>query len=177
MFRHVHPAALVPLLGLLMLAAPTSQSKEESAMIEDGKLVSFTYALTVDGEVIESNEDRDPLVYTQGDNQILAALEDELAGLRAGDKKSVQLTAEQGYGEVREDAYQEVPLDLIPEDARRVGAVLQSPDFSGPIRVTEIKEEAAILDFNHPLAGKALQFDVTVLSVDEAPTTPVIPAE
>ncbi len=43
--------------------------------------------------------------------------------------------------------------------------------------MTEIKEEAAILDFNHPLAGKALQFDVTVLSVDEAPTTPVIPAE
>ncbi len=89
----------------------------------------------------------------------------------------MQLTAAQGYGEVREDAYQEVPLDLIPEDSRRVGAMLQSSDFPGPIRVTEIKEEAAILDFNHPLAGKALQFDVTVLSVDEAPIPPVVPAE
>lgn len=144
-------------------------------MIEDGKLVSVTYALSVDGELIESNEDGEPLIYTQGGDQILSALEEALAGLRVGDQKTVEISAADGYGELRDDAYQEVPLDMLPEDTRRVGAMLQSPDFPGPIRVAEIREDVVVLDFNHPLAGKSLSFDVTVLSVDEAPDMPITP--
>jgi len=164
---------ILPLTAVIGLAAATAVAADDSAVIADGMLVSVAYVLSVDGEIVESNVDGEPLVYTQGGNQVLAALEAELAGLRAGEEKSVELTPAEGYGEISTDAYQEVPLDMIPESARQVGAMLQSPDFPGPIRVAEIKEEAIVLDFNHPLAGKALQFDVTVLSVEEAPAAPV----
>ena len=60
-------------------------SQEDAAMVEDGQQVSFTYTLGIEGEVIESNTGREPLVYTQGGDQILNALEAELEGLTAGD--------------------------------------------------------------------------------------------
>jgi len=163
---------LVPLLSLLLLGTTTTSAKEDSAMVEDGMQISVAYELSVDGELIESNEGRDPLVYIQGGNQILGALESALEGMRTGDQKTVQIAAADGYGEVRQDAFQEVPLDMIPDSAREVGAVLQAENFPGPIRVAEVKEAAVLLDFNHPLAGKELSFDVTVLSVDEAPPAP-----
>ena len=61
---------------------------------------------------------------------------------------------------------QEVPLDKIPEDARKVGTLLSAQGFDGPIRVAEVRPDVVVLDFNHPLAGKALTFDVLVLSIN-----------
>ena len=139
-------------------------------MIADGMEVSFTYTLTVEGQVIESNAGQEPLSYIQGDGQVLPALETELLGLQAGDEKSVSLVAADAYGEFSEAALQEVPLDRIPEDARTVNSTLQSEGFAGPIRVAEIKEDVAVLDFNHPMAGKDLTFDITIIAVEESAT-------
>jgi FKBP-type peptidyl-prolyl cis-trans isomerase 2 len=102
----------------------------------------------------------------------LTALEAELEGLTAGDKKIVALDAVNGYGEINDEAFQEVPLEQIPEDARVVGAMLQAQGFPGPLRVAEIKDDVAILDFNHPLAGKDLSFDITIVAVENAPPAP-----
>jgi FKBP-type peptidyl-prolyl cis-trans isomerase 2 len=81
--------------------------------------------------------------------------------------------AENGYGEVNDEAFQEVPLEQLPEDARVVGAMLQAQGFPGPLRAAEIKEDVAVLDFNHPLAGKDLSFDITIVAVEDAPPAPV----
>jgi FKBP-type peptidyl-prolyl cis-trans isomerase 2 len=117
------------------------------------------------------------LIYTQGSDQILVALEAELEGLTAGDQKTVDLDAVNGYGEVNAEAFQEVPLGQLPEDARVVGAMLQAQGFPGPLRVTEIKEDVAVLDFNHPLAGKDLSFDITIVAVEDAPPPPANPLD
>lgn len=163
---------ILSLLGLMVLVTSPVMSQEDSAMVEEGKQVSFIYTLSIDGDVIESNTEREPLVYTQGSGQILTALEAELEGMTAGDKKTVALDAVNGYGEVNEQAFQEVPLEQLPEDARVVGAMLQAQGFPGPLRVAEIKEDVAILDFNHPLAGKDLSFDITIVAVEDAPPAP-----
>ena len=134
-------------------------------MIAAGNEVSFEYTLSVSGEVVESSEGKAPLTYTQGGGQILPALEAELAGLQAGDEKSVSLSAEDGYGEVNPEAFQEVPADRIPEDARVVGAMLQSPEYPGPIRVAEVRDDVVVVDLNHPMAGKDLKFDITIVDV------------
>jgi FKBP-type peptidyl-prolyl cis-trans isomerase SlyD len=155
---------------LAFFATACATAEEESQMIDDNKQVSFTYALSVEGEVIENNTGQEPFVYIQGTGQILPALEAELAGLKAGDEKSVSLEAVNAYGEVNQEAFQEVPADQIPGDARVVGSMLQSQGHNGPIRVAEVKEEVVILDFNHPLAGKDLTFDVTILAVIDAPS-------
>ena len=139
-------------------------------MIENGRSVSVEYTLKLDdGTTVDTNVGEEPLTYQHGNNEILPALEEALLGQTVGDSKQVKLTAEQGYGQVNPEAYQEVPLEEIPEEARTVGMMLVATTEDGqqqPIRVHELKEESVILDFNHPLAGEALNFDVKIVAIE-----------
>jgi len=138
-------------------------------MIEKGKKVSLEYTVFLeDGTMIDTNVGEDPLVFVLGGRQVFPALEQELIGLRVGDTKKVFLSADQAYGQVVKEAFREVDLETLPEQFRLPGAVLAIQDPEGgifPIRVHEIRAGKAVLDFNHPLAGKSLQFDVKVVSV------------
>jgi len=169
MFRNFRKFKSVVLLNLLILAAVPGFAQDKAAVIEPGKLVSFTYVLSVDGEVLESNSGQEPLQYIQGGEQILPALEAALLGMAVSDTKVVNLDAADAYGEPSPNLVQEVPLEQIPESARVVGMMLQAEGVPGPIRVTEITEEFAVLDANHPLAGKDLSFDVTIVAIEDAP--------
>ena len=139
-------------------------------MVETGKTVSIEYTLTLnDGTVVDSNVDGNPLVYEAGGGQILPALDEALIGLSEGDSKSVQLAAKEGYGEVDEKLRMEVPIDQLPDDARKVGTPLVARRQDGQemhVVVHDVKDSTAVLDYNHPLAGKELSFAVRVVSVD-----------
>jgi peptidylprolyl isomerase len=172
MFRIKSIFKSLSLLNLVLLAIAPALAEETATVIESGKLVSFTYTLSVDGEVMESNTGQEPLQYIQGGNQILPALEAAMLGLAVSDTKVVSLDAADAYGEPSPNLVQEVPLEQIPESARVVGMMLQAEGVPGPIRVVEITEEVAVLDANHPLAGKDLSFDVTVIAIEDAPETP-----
>jgi FKBP-type peptidyl-prolyl cis-trans isomerase 2 len=78
----------------------------------------------------------------------------------------VKIAPEQAYGLVDAKNMQEIPIDKIPEDARKVGTLLSAQGIDGPVRVAEVRPDVVVLDFNHPLAGKALTFDVLVLSIN-----------
>lgn len=134
-------------------------------MIANGNEVSFFYTLSSDGEQIESNKGGEPLTYTQGAGQILPKLEAELEGLKSGDTKEVSLAAADAYGEIDPAAFQEVPIEQIPEQARVVGAQLEAQNYPGPIEVREVREDIIVLDLNHPMAGKNLVFDVEIIEV------------
>ncbi|MFO7286407.1 MAG: peptidylprolyl isomerase [Gammaproteobacteria bacterium] len=136
-------------------------------MIEAGKTVAFEYTLRLDdGSVVQTNKGSEPLTYVHGENQLLPALERELEGLDVNDRKEIRLAAADAYGEVRDDAFREVPAEQIPEGARRVGAQLTAQGYDGPIRVHEVKGDTIVLDFNHPLAGQDLTFDIRVVSIE-----------
>ncbi len=132
--------------------------------------VSIEYSLTLgDDEVIDSNKGGEPLAFVQGSGQIIPGLDKELLGLVAGDSKQVTVSPEEGYGVVVPEAVIEVNKDQLPPEALEAGAQVQGQGQGGePLygRVMEIKEETAVVDFNHPLAGKTLHFDVKVLSVE-----------
>lgn len=138
-------------------------------MIQHGKKVSLEYTVFLaDGTQIDTNIGDDPLVFVLGQHQVFPALEQELLGLRVGDTKKITLKAEQAYGPVVEEAFREVDADAVPAQYRFAGAVLGIQDPSGgvyPIRVHEIKQDKIVLDFNHPLAGQELRFDVKVIEV------------
>lgn len=139
-------------------------------MIKSGKKVSLEYTVFLeDGTQIDTNVGEDPLVFVLGTHQVFPALEQALLGLKVGDTKQVVLRAEEAYGPVLPEAFKEVDLETVPAPFRYVGAVLGVQDPAGgvyPIRVHEIKTNKIILDFNHPLAGRALQFEVKVIGVD-----------
>jgi FKBP-type peptidyl-prolyl cis-trans isomerase 2 len=157
-------AAPIAICGLL-LAFITAHAQEKAIVITQGSEVSFFYTLSSGGEQIESNKGSEPLTYTQGEGQILPKLEAELEGLAAGDNKEVALAAVDAYGEIDPEAIQEVPIDQIPEPAREVGAQLQAQGYGGPIIVSEVREDIIVLDFNHPMAGKDLVFEVEIADV------------
>ncbi len=151
-------------------AAPAAVASDAAATVAEGREVGIRYTVILDnGSIADTNEDGEPLTFTQGSGQILPALEAAIAGLSVGDRKEVKLAAKDAYGEIREDMLKEIPIDRIPEASREVDAVLQATRFDGqkqPVRVAEVREEIIILDFNHPLAGEDLTFDIEVLSID-----------
>jgi len=138
-------------------------------MIKHGQKVSLEYTVFLDdGTQIDSNVGEAPLVFTFGSNQLFPALEEAILALNVGDTRQVTLRAEEAYGPVVPDAFREVELESLPATYRFEGAVLGVQDPNGgvyPIRVHAIKQEKAILDFNHPLAGQSLRFDVKVVHV------------
>lgn len=151
-------------------AAPAASAQAPGAKVAKGRKVSIEYTLVLDdGTQADSNVGGDPLVYTQGASQILPALELALAGLAVNDTKKITLTPKDGYGDVDPKAVKEVPIEQIPEPARKVDAVLIGVDAEGnqrPVRVQAVGDKTATLDLNHPLAGRTLTFDVKVLKIE-----------
>jgi FKBP-type peptidyl-prolyl cis-trans isomerase SlyD len=141
-------------------------------IIQDGSIVSIEYTLTDEsGNVIDSNAGKEPLTYIQGAGQIVRGLEQELAGLKVGDRKKVQVKPEEGYGLPNPKAFQEIPREQIPPDAQKVGAMLMTKSPQGQplaMRVHEVKDKTIVVDLNHPLAGKTLNFDVKVTDIKAA---------
>lgn len=173
---HFLPIALVLLALALPVRAdddapPESRKQEGSpAVVERGRTVSIEYTLKLDdGSTADSNVGEDPLVFQQGQHQILPALEVQLEGLEADQRKQVTLSAEDGYGPVNPDAFQRVPRERIPEEAHQVGAQLVAQSSSGAqqiVRVHEVDDDEVVLDMNHPLAGETLHFDIKILSIE-----------
>ncbi|NKB81037.1 MAG: peptidylprolyl isomerase [Nitrospirales bacterium] len=137
--------------------------------IADGMMVSLEYTLTLEDQaVLDTNVGGAPLTFAQGSHKIIPGLEQALEGMKAGESKKVTVGPQDGYGEIDPRGFQEIPIDQIPPDARKVGMQLQGKNPEGHVIrpvVKEVKEHVVVLDFNHPLAGKTLYFDVKVLDV------------
>jgi len=143
-----------------------SVNLQPATTVKEGVLVSIEYTLMDEaGKVIESNVGKEPLTYIQGAGQIVRGLETELAGMKVGEQKKIQVKPEEGYGLRDPSAVQEIRKDKIPAEAQQVGATLMTQAADGrslPMRIQEVREKTVIVDFNHPLAGKTLHFDVKV---------------
>lgn len=139
-------------------------------MITEGKRVSIEYTLTMDdGSVADSNVGDEPLVYEQGQNEILPALERALLGMAVGDTTEVTLEPDDGYGLVDDALFESVPSHLVPENGRVVGTYLVAQAKTGErrqVRVAEVNGDEIVIDLNHPLAGQTLHFAVKILSVE-----------
>lgn len=146
----------------------------EQNSVGDDKVVSLDYTLRLDdGEVIDSSSGREPLEFIQGQGQIIPGLEQELYGMEVGDEKAVTVTPEAGYGERQDDRVQTVPSNAFPDDMElEEGMQVRLQDSnSGQVFeavVEEIEPDGVVLDFNHPLAGETLHFDVKIADVRDA---------
>lgn len=140
--------------------------------IADGKQVSLEYTLTLEDKTkVDSNVGKQPLTFTQGAHEIIPGLEKQIAGLKVGESKRIEVSPAEGYGEIQPDRKQEVDKTKLPTEAHKVGAMLEGRSPEGQTmfaRVAEVKDKTVVLDLNHPLAGKKLIFDIKVLNVEDA---------
>lgn len=142
--------------------------------VSNGKQVTLEYTMKLDDQsVVDTNVGQEPLKVTQGKHEVIPGLEKALEGMAPGDKKKVTVAPAEAYGTVDPKAFKEVDKNIVPEDARKVGAQLEGKTPDGQKvypRISEVKNDTIVLDFNHPLAGKTLHFDVKVLDVAQATT-------
>lgn len=138
----------------------------------NGMVVTMHYTLTIDdGQVVDSSRGSEPLSYLHGHGNIIPGLEKALEGAAAGHKANVSVEPAEGYGERDPEAVFEAPRAHFPPDMELVAGQRVTADGpQGPITllITEITESGAVLDANHPLAGKTLNFDVEIVRVRPA---------
>ena len=139
--------------------------------VKSGDNVSIHYTGTLaDGSVFDSSEGRDPLQFEVGSGQIIPGLDKALPGMTVGEKKQVEVPADEAYGQPMDEARQAIPRDQIPADIPlELGTRLQmqTPDGQAvPVVVAELNDETVTLDANHPLAGQDLTFNIELVAID-----------
>ena len=142
-------------------------------MIAHNKVVSIEYEVSdvASKEMIDSNKSGAPLEFLVGANQIISGLENALMGAKTGDKLSVEVKPEDAYGIYQPDLIQEVARDQFEGIELKAGMTLfgQSDDGqTAQVIVKDFNDQIVIIDYNHPLAGKTLNFSVEVAGIREA---------
>jgi FKBP-type peptidyl-prolyl cis-trans isomerase SlyD len=139
--------------------------------VQNNVVVSMEYTLHVDNEEIDSSKGQDPLQFLVGHGNIISGLEREMMGMKVGETKDVVIPPADAYGEFDEEAFMEVPRSAFPADIPvEEGAELTVKDDTGQARyarIDAIHGDNVTLNFNHPLAGDMLHFNVKVVGLRE----------
>jgi FKBP-type peptidyl-prolyl cis-trans isomerase SlyD len=140
----------------------------QTTTTQQPRVIAFNYTLKNGaGEVLDASEPNQPMPFLEGRQQIIPALEEIISKLSEGDKKNVKLSAEQAYGDFRNDMIMEVPKEELAHLKLDLGAhlQLQLEKQTRIVKVTKITDSHVTLDGNHPLAGVDLVFDIEVVLI------------
>ena len=145
--------------------------------VTEGSLVKIHYSLfDAEGELFESSEGEDPAEFVSGQGEVPPGLERALEGKGAGDKIRVELADEDAFGAYMPEGLISIPRSELPEDVEKgdmVPVMLTDDDGNEledgelEFRVVEVREDEAVLDANHPLAGQKVTFEVEVVEVKD----------
>lgn len=138
--------------------------------VKKGDTVKVQYTCRLEnGTAIDSSIGREPLEFTLGKEEVIKGLEEAVAGMKVGESKTVNVSAVKAYGPYHDEWVLEVGRDKLPEGWNpEVGLHFELPPEEGrssTARVTHVSQSSVTLDFNHPLAGKRLIFEVTLLEI------------
>jgi FKBP-type peptidyl-prolyl cis-trans isomerase 2 len=144
---------------------------DDQAAVKKGDVVSLHYTGTLeDGSVFDTSKKRnEPLKFTAGSGQVIPGFDHAVVGMKKGEGKKFTLQPADAYGERKPDMTQTVPRKHLPKDQEpKPGMMLVMGTPSGqqvPAVITEVTADNVVLDMNHPLAGKALTFDIEIVEV------------
>src|ERR1044072_7536023 len=127
--------------------------------VKTGDTVKVHYqGRLTDGSTFDSSEGREPLEFEVGSGMVIKGFDDGVVGMVVGDKKILNIPAEEAYGDINDEMLVEFPREQFPEDmVPEVGMRLNMTNGDGqviPVLITEVKEDTVMLDANHPLAGE-----------------------
>ncbi len=138
--------------------------------VKSGDTIKVHYhGKLTNGTTFDSSEGREPLEFEVGSGMVIQGFDVGVTGMAIGEKKTINIPADEAYGQKEEDRIMEFPMDRFPEDMKpEVGMQLNMSNGQGqniPVVITEVMEEAVILDANHPLAGEELVFDLELVEI------------
>lgn len=140
------------------------------AKVKAGDTVHLLYTGRLeDGTVFDTTGDDNPIEFVAGGGQLIEGVENAVLGMSTGDKKTVTITPDEGYGQRQDDLVETVPLSALPDNVE-VGDELTAEGEDGEMQfwVVGMEDDEAVLDANHPLAGETLTFELQVHSVQSA---------
>jgi peptidylprolyl isomerase len=143
--------------------------------VKNGDFVQLHYTGSLeDGTVFDSSEGRSPLEFQVGGGGIIQGFNDAVLGMNLEEEKKVVLPPEQAYGEVRDDLKREFPASMLEGHQVEVGQQLRFSSPQGPVSgtVLDIQAEKFVVDFNHPLAGQTLNFQIKIVGISDTPVQP-----
>jgi FKBP-type peptidyl-prolyl cis-trans isomerase 2 len=140
------------------------------SVVKNGDNVKVHYTgKLVNGEQFDSSAGREPLEFTVGAGMMIKGFDDAMPGMKLGEKKTINIAPEDGYGERNPQAIIEFPKEQVPAEMKlEPGMPLTLSDQAGnpvPVIVVEVKDEVIILDANHFLAGQELIFDIELVEI------------
>ena len=140
------------------------------AQVKKGDTIQVHYHGTLtDGTIFDSSNGREPLEFEVGGGMVIEGFDNGVLGMTIGEKRTVNIPADQAYGPKNDDMIMEFPLDRFPADlVPEVGMQLNMSNTEGdqfPVVIVEVADEHVLLDANHPLAGKDLIFDLELVTV------------
>lgn len=143
-----------------------------SKLIGPGKSVTLHFAIKLeDGQIIDSNFSAEPAIFTVGDGNLLEGFEQALFGLEEGAKQTLKILPENGFGMPNPSNIQNLPRSQFDGMELEQGLVISFSDPGNgelPGVIAEFDDKMVSVDFNHPLAGKKLDFEVEILKVVDA---------
>ena len=148
------------------------EHKPRPEKIEDDVVVSLDFTLFIDGEEVDSSKETGPIHFIQGFGNVIPGLEDELYDMVIGDEKRLDIKAKDAYGQIEEEAIIDIPRSEFPDDINlEPGAEIDIESEEGErytAIILEVVDDNVILDFNHPLAGKDLVFEIKIAGLRNA---------
>ena len=125
-----------------------------------------------DGKVYDKMTKDNPLKFEVGRDLVLEGFEREVREMEKGEKKTFTIKDWEAFGEYNEELVTEIPMELMPNvkglERNKVIWIINDEGNKVPVTVTDITGEAVTIDYNHPLAGKELTFDVEIIDIDES---------
>ena len=141
--------------------------------VSEGTRVFLNFSVSLeDGSEVDTNFGGDPVDFAIGDGSLLPGFERRIFGMLAGDRQMFEVPPEDAFGQPNENNVQRVPLEQFDEDIElEIGLVFSFADAAGgelPGMIISFDDEAVTIDFNHPLAGRTILFDVLIHRVEPA---------
>ena len=138
--------------------------------VKKGDTIKVHYHGTLtDGTIFDSSLQREPLEFEVGGGMVIPGFDNGVLGMAVGEKRTINIPADEAYGQKQEEMIMEFPRDRFPEDMTpEVGMQLMMSSQTGqqfPVVVADVREDVVVLDANHPLAGKDLTFDLELVEI------------
>ena len=141
--------------------------------IQNGQYAQVHYTGKLsDGTIFDSSEGRQPLEFKVGGGQVIPGFDQAIEGMGMNEEKKFLLKSEEAYGPVRDDLKKDFPRDMLGEKEVNVGEELWFKTPQGPVpgKILNLETDSFTVDFNHPLAGRDLEFSVKLVGISDAPT-------